>query len=195
MLVYARKRGIRRVAVEPGSDPWSLQAGAAARAAQAAIGIEIVPLPADATRSGPQPDALLVPQGGAELVRAAQRLRGSGVQILALQQADIATLADVEGAWFVAPDPQAFGTFARSYSTRHGGTPGLIAALAYDAMRIADRLRAGGRLDQAALLAAGRLPGVTGALRFRSDGSCARDLAILVAGRDGYTMVDTIAAA
>ncbi|WP_156679472.1 ABC transporter substrate-binding protein [Sphingomonas profundi] len=205
ILQYARKRGIRRVAMPAATDDQGRQALAAAQALQASLGIEIVTLagavPADGAVAA---DAVLVPQGGDALVRAAAALgqgqgqgQGQGpggVQLLGLAANDAAPAA-IAGAWIAAPDPAAFGGFAEAFASAHGGTPGLIAALARDGMAIAETLRAAGPIDRAAILAQPRFEGVAGALRFRSDGSAARDLAILVAGRDGYEVVDRLTGA
>lgn len=98
-------------------------------------------------------------------------------------------LAALDGAWFASPDPGAFGTFASAFQARNGGEPGTIAALAYDAAGIANTLRADNRLSVEGLMNAKGFHGVTGPVRFRTDGSVARDFAIVVAGETGYTPV------
>jgi hypothetical protein len=89
------------------------------------------------------------------------------------------TLHALEGAWFAAPDPAGFASFARAFEERVGSQPGLITGLAYDAMHIVEQLRMGGGVDRSALLAATGFKGVCGDVRFREDGSAARTLAIL----------------
>jgi branched-chain amino acid transport system substrate-binding protein len=64
-------------------------------------------------------------------------------------------------------------------------------ALAHDAAKVAQTLRASNTLSREGLLAAQSFACVTGAVSFRTDGSCARDLAIVVAERDGYRSVAT----
>lgn len=201
VLRYGRQRGLRRVALIGGGGGWGAQVAAAAGRVQSEIGIEILPVarpaviaPATveaALRAAGSPDALLVPDGGAAFLEVARALGGSDVQLLGTTPALNHTpgaLQAMSGAWIAAPNPAAFATFATRYQAQHGGTPGAIAALAHDGALILNTLRAGGRIDRAALLAVERFPGVTGTLRFRSDGSCARDLAILTAGPDGYTV-------
>jgi hypothetical protein len=202
ILQYARRRGIRSVGMQRGTDGWSREVTATAERLQGELGLKLTILPAGplpaALGGEDRPMALLMPDGGEALVTAAGALKGSGVQLLGtLQGIDYspAVLAALEGAWFAAPDPAAFGKFSRDYQARHGGAPGAIAALAYDAAMIVRTLRSQNRLDRAGLLAAESFPGVTGALRFRSDGSCARELAILVAGAEGYSVVDRSLAA
>jgi hypothetical protein len=137
---------------------------------------------------GGLPDALLLCEGGATALSAARMATGLGIQLLAtVQAADDrpVALSALDGAWIAAPDPAALAAFAE----RHGGAPGLIAALAHDAATIAATLASGGRSDRARLLATG-FDGITGALRFRADGSAARELAVLVVSPGGVSVVD-----
>lgn len=205
ILRYARGRGVRRVALFADADSWGKETAAAAQALQGELGMELRVLgtapSAAALRAemgGELPDALLVSGGGAALTASALALKGSGVQLLGTHRAidhAPAALAALQGAWLASPDPGAFAEFARNYESRHGGAPGAIAALAYDAAMIAKTLREAGRMDRDGLLASPGFAGVTGTLRFRSDGSCARELAILLAGADGYSVVGKSASA
>lgn len=201
ILQYARGRGIRRVALFAGNDLWSARNAAAASTLQNSLGIDLVMLaapPASAAElrqaAGDLPDALLLPGSGAELLAAARALRGSGVQLLGTMRGidhSPSALALLQGAWFASPDPAAFAQFARMFEARHGSTPGAIAALAHDGAVIARDLRQADSLDRSGLLAARGFAGVTGTLRFRSDGSCTRELAILAADASGYSVVGT----
>lgn len=208
VLRYGRQRGLRRIGLLAGSDAWAGQVTAAMTRLQGELGYELVPVarPADLAGLGAAlgripggaPDALLVADAGAGFVAAARGLAGSGVQLLGMMQAvdyAPAALQAMAGAWIAAPDPAAFGTFATAYQAQHGGTPGTIAALAYDAVGIVGALRAAGRLDRTGLLALEGYRGVTGTLKFRSDGSCVRELSILVAGPDGYEVAAASASA
>jgi hypothetical protein len=197
IMRYARSRGIRRIAVQAGSNGWSGQAAMAAAAAAAAIGVEIVSAPANpgqllALADNDRPDALLMGTGS-DLANAAAALRGSGLQLLgAFQGLDYATeaVAALDGAWLSAPDPVAFGNFARSFEARNGSAPGTIAGLAYDAAAIAATLRRGGGIDRSGLLAASGFKGVCGDVRFRDDGSASRAMAILAVDAGAYRVVD-----
>lgn len=208
VLRYGRQRGLRRIGLLSGTDPWTAQVAAVMTRLQGELGYELVPVarPADLAGlgialgrvAGGAPDALLVPDAGAGFVAAARGLAGSGIQLLGLMQSVDYTpsaLQATAGAWIAAPDPAAFGTFATAYQAQHGGTPGTIAALAYDAAGIVATLRAQNRIDRAGLLALDGYRGVTGTLKFRSDGSCVRELSILVAGPDGYQVAATSASA
>lgn len=198
VLRYARSRGVRTVTVVGDGTTWSNAASEAAVKAQGDLGLDIRaiavsgggPLPA----AGDPPDAVLLPGSGDAMLAAARALKGSGVQLLGTVQAldnRPSALAALDGAWISAPDPATFGTFSADYGARMGGSAGAIAALAYDAVRISRTLRDAGRLSREGLLATESFACVTGAVRFRADGSCARDLSILVAGPDGYRSVAT----
>lgn len=176
ILGYARSRGVRRVALASGTSRWDVLAATAAAASARDLGLTI----ADQT-----PDALLVTGDADSVVAAARRVQGSGVQLLGTYQGMALTgagLAAIDGAWLAAPDPDGFADFARRFETAYGNPPGLVAGLAYDAIGIARTLRANGHLDRDGLTGSAGFQGVTGAVRFRADGSASRDLAIVVAG-------------
>lgn len=211
VLRYARRRGVRSVALLGSDSAWSRQSLDTALRLQNELGLAARPIdPAAAAtpaallatlrqaNGGNLPDALLLPEGGAPFIAAANALRGNDVQLLGtLQALDYApgSLAALDGAWLAAPDPAGFADFARTYEARNGTAPGAIAALAYDAAGIVNRMRAAGVIDRDALLVAAGFPGVAGAVRFRADGSCTRDLAILVANPAGYAVAERSAAA
>ncbi len=196
ILRYARSRGVRSVVVIDDASPWSAAAVQAAGRSQSEIGIDVralavtpgQPLPP----SGDAPDAVLLPGSGEAVLAAARNLKGTGIQLLGTVQAldyRPAALELLDGAWLASPDPAAFGRFAGEFRARHGGDPGALAALAYDAGGIVRILRDKGALGEAGLLAETSYPCVTGNARFRTDGSVARELAILVAGPEGYKPV------
>ncbi len=183
ILAYARSRGVRRVALAGGPTPWDAAAAAAATGAARDLGLEL---------SQATPDAVLVPGDADALTAAARRLAGSGVQLLGTHQGmalSAAGLAAIDGAWLAAPDPDGFGDFARRFESAFGNPPGLLAGAVYDAVRIAAALRAQGHLDRDGLTGSAGFPGVTGAVRFRSDGVATRELAILVASGGGFRTV------
>ncbi len=203
ILDYARSRGVRRVAVAmPGGDsPWARGVLAEAMRLRQVLGLDVTVLsdPAsDDPAQGTDADALLVADGGAAAIDLARRCRARGLQCLGtLQLLDRRpdAMAALDGAWLAAPDPAAFQGFARDYA-REGDDPGLIAALAHDGLSLALQLAGGGGgADRAGLLALGRFAGATGNLRFRADGACIREMAILLARPSGFETVDRRAAA
>jgi ABC-type branched-subunit amino acid transport system substrate-binding protein len=196
ILRYARTRGVKSVTMIDDGSPWSAAAALAAGKSEAEIGLTVrilqvkpgQPLP----DPGEAPDAVLLPGSGETVLAAARALKNSGVQLLGTFQGldnRPAALEALAGAWLASPDPGAFGTFASAFQARNGGEPGTIAALAYDAAGIANTLRADNRLGPEGLMDAKGFHGVTGPVRFRTDGSVARDFAIVVAGPTGYTPV------
>lgn len=196
ILRYARSRGIKNVVVIDDASPWSAAAALAAGKVQGEIGIDVrvltvtdgQPLPA----AGDAPDAVLLPGSGEAVLAAARNLKETGIQLLGTVQAldhRPASLEVLSGAWLASPDPVAFGRFSGEFRARHGGDPGALAALAYDVGGVVKVLRAKGEISEAALLAETNYTCVTGNARFRSDGSVARELAILLAGPQGYEPV------
>ncbi|KQN39580.1 hypothetical protein ASG37_08500 [Sphingomonas sp. Leaf407] len=185
LLGYARSRGVRRVAALDDGTPWSSACVAAAKRAEGDLGLIVLPTPAGGVAG--EADALFVPGGSATALAAARRAREGGVQLLATVQAldyrpDV--LAALQGAWIASPDPARFATFAAAFAARNGGRPGAIAALGHDAAGIAKTLRDADQMTREGVLREAGFDCTTGPLRFRADGSCARDFAILVA-KDG----------
>jgi ABC-type branched-subunit amino acid transport system substrate-binding protein len=183
ILQYARARGVRRVALVGSGTPWSEQSGRAAQRLAPEIGLELLALPtAQGTGSEGLPDAALLTGEAAHFTANAPGLQARGVQVLGTMQAldrSPEALAATEGAWISAPEPAAFASFAAAYERSGGTAPGTISALALDAARILQSLAAAGKLNREGLLGDAGFPGFAGAVRFRADGRCVRELAIL----------------
>lgn len=194
ILRYARSRGVRSVTVIDDGSAWSAAAALAAGKLEGELGltVKVVPPAAAAPGAGEPADAVLLPGSGEAELAIARTMRAAGVQVLGtLQGLDYRpqALEALEGAWLASPDPGAFARFAGAFTERNGGEPGMIAALAYDAAGIANTLRDARTLSAEGLLDAKGFQCVTGPVRFRTDGSVARDLAILVARPDRYETV------
>ena len=196
ILRYARSRGVRSVVVIDDGSAWSAAASLAAGQLEGELGIRVrvlevksgQPMPA----AGDAPDAVLLPGSGPAVLAAARGLKDTGIQLLGtLQGIDNRpeALEALDGAWIASPDPVAFGTFASEFAARNGGAAGTITALAYDAAGIANALRNANTLSGQGLLDSKGFNCVTGPVRFRTDGSVARDFAILVARPHGYEPV------
>ncbi|KQM33102.1 hypothetical protein [Sphingomonas sp. Leaf10] len=191
ILGYARSRGVRRVLAVDDATPWARASVAAAKAAEADLGltITVVPLANGTLPAGLEADAAFVPGAAVAL---APMLKTRGMQLLATMQAlDYRpdAVGALEGAWIASPDPERFATFATEYAARNGGRPGAIAALGNDAAMIAKTLREADAMTREGVLRDAGFDGVTGRVRFRSDGSCARDFAILVPTNGVYQKV------
>ncbi|MGN7159291.1 hypothetical protein [Sphingomonas sp. SAFR-052] len=191
ILGYARSRGVGRVLAVDDGTPWARASVAAAKAAEVDLGLSITVVQpvADALPAGLEADAAFVPGAAVTLAPA---LKARGMQLLATMQGldyrpDAA--GALEGAWIASPDPERFATFATAYAARNGGRPGAIAALGNDAAMIARTLREADAMTREGVLRDAGFDGVTGRVRFRSDGSCARDFAILVPTNGVYQKV------
>lgn len=196
VLRYARTRGVKSVLVINDGTEWSEAASAAAQRVEAELGMTVrsvaVRPGGPAPNPGDAPDAILLPGSSEANLAAARHVRDSGVQVLGTFQGldhRPSSLEALEGAWIASPDPASFGTFAAEFSARNGDGAGAITALAYDAAGIANQLRQNTQLNAEGLLNNNGFQGVMGPVRFRTDGSVARDFAILVARADGYETV------
>jgi hypothetical protein len=202
ILDYARGRGVQRVAIAATGQEsgWARGVVAEARRLQPVLGIsvldDLIDTGASDVASWVQPangpDAVLIADGGPAALAMARRLRALDIQCLATLQAIDSrpdALAALDGAWLAASDPEAFQDFARAFAVQ-GDNPGLVAALAHDAMAIARRLGQSGAATHQDLVAMGRFSGATGNLRFRADGRCVREMAILCVLSSAFETVD-----
>lgn len=205
ILQFAADRGIRSVGVGAGAgdNGWAGQVRLAATSEGERLGLRITSLPADLSSgfgggygdtSDGLPDAVLMADA-ASLVRVSQQLGQQGIQPLgafAELEVDRSAFAALAGSWLALPDPQDFSAFARDFESRIGTRPGMIAALAYDATKIAMTTAGAATSGRSALLAANGFDGVCGHVRFREDGSASRALAILEIAAAGARKVATV---
>jgi ABC-type branched-subunit amino acid transport system substrate-binding protein len=191
---YARAQGVGSVAVVAAPGPLGEATAAAARQLAAAGGLALTavltrgsgePELVAALRSasgGTLPDAVFLPDGGADLTGFADALAGAGPQLMGGVQwgvLDVAEIPSLEGAWFAAPPPDRFVPFLDSFQARFGEAAGVVAALGHDATLMAAALNAEGALDRGGLTREKGFDGVLGRFRFLEDGRCQRDLAVL----------------
>lgn len=191
---FARAEGARRVAVVARPSPLGEATAAAAQLLAAAGGLTLTAtllrdsaepglVPAlRAASGGTLPDAVLLPDGGAELIAFATALAGSGVQLLGGVQwgvGDVSGAAVLEGAWFAAPPPDRFVPFLEAFEARFGESAGIVTGLGHDAALVAAQLGQEGGMDRAGLTREGGFDGVLGGFRFLPDGRCQRDLTVL----------------
>jgi hypothetical protein len=99
--------------------------------------------------------------------------------------------ADLTGAWYAAPDPNARTAFDQQYQARYGGPAPALADFAYDAAAIA-RVLAGlpGGFTVASICRPEGFAGVDGVLALQPDGTVRRGLAVFEIQRGGPTIVD-----
>lgn len=135
-------------------------------------------------------DALLLPVAGAQLTQSVQLLNQSGSQArligTGLWDDSPQAAAQLNGAWFAAPDPKLRTSFTSNYRETYGGNPPRLATLAYDATALsaalaAKGLNAGGKpaFSRADLTNPNGFAGLDGVFRFRPDGLAERGLAVL----------------
>lgn len=135
-------------------------------------------------------DALFLPAGqdtlpqlSALLGRA--RLDTSRVKLIGTSGWDypgVSRDARLRGAWFAAPEPRGWQTFAERFSKAYGQMPPRLASLAWDGVEVAAALAhgpKGARFAPAALTRSTGYSGVDGLFRFTGDGLVERGLAVL----------------
>lgn len=103
-----------------------------------------------------------------------------------LDDTKLASEANLQGAWFAAPSPQARRPFEERYASTYGTKPPRLATLAYDATALSAVLAANGfqttgRPDftRQALMNPNGFAGIDGIFRFRNNGLVERGLAVL----------------
>jgi branched-chain amino acid transport system substrate-binding protein len=117
------------------------------------------------------------------------KLIGTG----AWDQAQLGRETAFVGGWFAAPEPRGWQEFSEKFGKTYGSAPPRIATLAYDAVSLAVQLSSlppGQRYSSSTLASAVGFQGADGAIRFTSDGTPQRHLAILEVQRVGVTIVD-----
>ncbi len=181
-------------------DPRGSDAAAAVRrllggGAQAA-GVSPAPSPA----ANASFDALLLPEGGAQLKQIARQLKEAGldtaqVHLLGSGLWDDTSIAGepmLYGGWFAASPPEPRREFDRSFETTYGHPAPRLASLAFDAAALAAALaKRGGPepFSQEAILNQNGFTGVDGLFRFTPQGLVQRGLAVLEVGPQGNQVV------
>ena len=189
---FARAGGVERIALVARPSPLAEAAAAAGRVARAGgLTLTAVLLRESATglvadlraaSGGQLPQAVYLPDGGAELLAFADALAGSGVRLLGSVQwgvDDFSGAPALEGAWFAAPPPDVFVPFLGIFSARFGEGAGVVTALGHDAALMATELGLAGALDRRGLTRSRGFDGVLGPFRFLETGRCRRDLTVL----------------
>ncbi|WP_370399920.1 ABC transporter substrate-binding protein [Sulfitobacter sp. JB4-11] len=189
VLRYAKQSGAKRVTLLETSDALSARANTALRQGARKARVTSLPPVAAATQpggmeaalknvgSGQMPDILYVPTSNARTLDQAVAAVQTGVTTIgSLQWAGLPpqTLERLDKACFIGPDPGRFGRLSASYRAQLDEEMGVIAALAVDAVAVAQDIGGKRRLTQ-------RKPynGLLGPTRFLSDRTCERTLAVL----------------
>ena len=98
--------------------------------------------------------------------------------------------AELNGAWYAAPDPAARGSFESAYTTKYGASPPGLADFAYDAAAIARVLAGEGGFSFAGLCRPQGFGGVDGLLVLQTDGTVRRGLALFQIDRGGPGVIE-----
>ena len=98
--------------------------------------------------------------------------------------------ADLDGAWYAAPDPAARSAFDQQYTARFSTPAPGLADLAYDAAAIARVTAANGGFSAASLARPEGFAGVDGVLGLQPDGTVRRGLALFEIQRGGAQMIE-----
>jgi len=158
------------------------------------------PGPGAAPPASPGFDALLLPEGGAQLKEIARQLRGAGldparVRLLGSGLWDDASIAGepaLDGGWFAASPPEPRREFESRFQTTYGHPAPRLASLAFDAAALAAVLaKSGGGtpFSQEAILNPSGFTGVDGLFRFTPRGLVQRGLAVLEVAPQGDSVV------
>jgi ABC-type branched-subunit amino acid transport system substrate-binding protein len=136
-----------------------------------------------------QADALFIPDGpdAPELV---QGLAANGANVKRLQllgtyiwdEPSVSASSALQGAWYPAPDPSQYRSFAARYRKRFGQDPVRTATLSYDAVALLAALaktQGAQRFSEEVLTNSSGFAGIDGVFRFRADGSNDRGMAVM----------------
>ncbi len=144
-------------------------------------------------------DALLLPEGGAQLKQIARQLKQAGlaapVRLLGSGLWDDPSIAGepaLDGGWFAASPPAQRSEFDSRFQATYGHPPPRLASLAFDAAALAAVLgESGGGMPFAkeAILNPNGFTGVDGLFRFTPQGLVQRGLAVLEVDPQGNVVV------
>jgi len=116
------------------------------------------------------------------------QLLGTGVW----DDARVTNDAELQGAWFAAPDSVGYRNFSARYRHRFGQDPVRTATLAYDAVSLVAALvktQGSQRFSTEVLTNPSGFSGIDGIFRFRADGTNQRGLAVLRVAPSGPQVV------
>jgi ABC-type branched-subunit amino acid transport system substrate-binding protein len=137
-----------------------------------------------------QVDAIFIPDGADALPQVVQNLASAGVNLRRVQllgtglwdDPRIMSNAQLQNAWFAAPNAVGFQSFSQRYRARYGQEPVRTATLSYDAVALVAALvktQGTQRFTEQVLTNASGFSGIDGVFRFRTDGLNERGLAVM----------------
>src|SRR5437763_3880760 len=147
-----------------------------------------------------QADALFIADDGDSVVNVADALTAAGANLRNIQllgtglwdNPRVYASPALPGGLYAAPHPSGFRAFAGRYRAKFGAEPVRTATLAYDAVALVAalaRTQGGQRFAPETLTNPSGFAGIDGLLRFRSDGTNERGLAVMKVATGGSTPV------
>ena len=160
------------------------------------------PFAEEAKANGAQ--AVLLADGGQGLrsIGAFMAYRGVSsdvIQYMGLGQWNSPTTLEersLKGGVFPAPDPEQVRAFLNRYSSQFGGRPPVLSVLGYDGVSLAAQMLGDARQNGGAPFADARLArtggwnGAFGPIRFFSDGTSERGMAVLIVTDNGFEVME-----
>ncbi len=155
---------------------------------------------ASVTGAAPSANALLLPDNAQAAAIIASQFKDfdihtDKVKVLGSGQwydPAIWSIPALNGAWFAAPDPNAWSKFRAEYKTRYGTDPSRVATLSYDATSLVAALEqvTNGNITATQLTSSTGFNGVDGLFRFLPNGENQRGLAVLEITNGSATVID-----
>lgn len=221
VVQYSSARGLSRFGALVPANPFGSTALQALHAAAGRAGASVVATDSYPTGRGnengplvdrfarrigagggtPYIDAVLVPDGGAEIrnlapLMAYYDIDNAKVRYLGStlwNDPELAREPALAGGWFAAPSPETRLPFEQRYRSMFGSPPPGLASLAYDAVSLAAvmaRQPGGPAYDAESLTQPSGFAGVDGLFRLMPDGSNQRGLAVLRLTPHGIELED-----
>lgn len=175
---YAASKGLKRVAVAASANAYGTSTSTRFEDQARQNGMTITRALSDTTGY----DAVFVPAGSGELSAVLQRVSNKAARKLGTglwDDARVAAMPDMNGAWLAAPAPSARAGFEQRFAQTYGEAPQRLASLAYDATALAAALSKSGNFTASALTNPNGFAGIDGIIRFNREGLAERGLAVL----------------
>ena len=144
------------------------------------------------------PQAILLPEGGADLHAIAKAFAASGIdphQVHLLgtglwDDAGLGQEAELQGAWYAGTAPAARADFEKRFFDTYKYKPQRLCTLAYDATALAIVLGKQGSFDKAAITKPSGFAGLDGVFRLGANGQIERALSVLAIAPTGPVVID-----
>lgn len=146
--------------------------------------------------------AIFIADGGYQLKNILKSLKKTNIDLKKIKllgtglwdDPEVASLPEMNGAWFVSAPPAPYRVFENRFATTYGYKPVRLASLAYDAVTLVATLgmvSPQGDINGAALAdPRGYLSPANGLFRLNPDGTSERKLAVLEVRPDGFAVID-----